>query len=94
MDTFPSSTYKGFDLYPLVYRYDPPREWHERRPDRSYNASVVICREGLDPVTAVARIFKVRAEQWESLGVAKRAAIQSGRDIVDGLVEGENLIGL
>ena len=94
MDTYPSLNYKGFDIYPLVYRYEAPRDWHERRPDRWYSASVVICKEGLNPAESEARVFTLRSEQWENLGGAKRAAIQSGHDIIDGLVEGQNLVGL
>lgn len=94
MDTSPSSSYKGFDFYPVVYRLDPPREWYERRPDRSYSASVVICREGQDPASEPARKFPLRAEAWEDLGAAERAAVMVGHDIVDGLVDGQDVSGM
>ncbi|MBY4898853.1 hypothetical protein [Cupriavidus sp. AU9028] len=84
MDSSPSSTYKGYDLYPLVYKYEPPREWHERRPDREYSASVVICEEGREPTQGVARVFGIRDEHWESLGAAKSAALKEGVRIIDG----------
>jgi len=94
MDNLPSASYKGFDLYPLVYRFDPPREWHERRPDRSYNASVVICREGKPPTAEHGRVFPLPAEQWESLGVAKRAAVKMGEQIIDNQIPGMTTAGL
>ncbi|RZT28869.1 hypothetical protein [Cupriavidus agavae] len=94
MDNYPAATSKGFDLYPLVYKYEPPREWHERRPDRSYCASVVICREGVSPSTESGRVFIVPGTQWSALGTAKRAAVQHGADIIDGLVSGESTAGL
>ncbi|KAI3589217.1 hypothetical protein D9X30_5864 [Cupriavidus sp. U2] len=94
MDTYPAANSKGFDIYPLVYKYDPPREWHERRPDRSYSASVVICREGFAPTADSGRVFQVPDAQWADLGVAKRAAVQHGADIIEGLVTGESLAGL
>lgn len=93
MGNSPSANYKGFDLYPLVYRYDPPREWHERRPDRSYSASVVICREGEEPTTGSGKVFALAAEQWESLGLAKRAAVRTGEQIIDGLIPGQSMAG-
>lgn len=94
MDNSPSSTYKGYDIYPLVYRYDPPREWHAPRPDRTYNAAVVICVEGHRPGAGRSRVFPVLEERWDSLGVAKRAAVKAGEDIIDGLIPGHTVVGL
>ncbi|TXI86540.1 hypothetical protein DFLDMN_004833 [Cupriavidus sp. H19C3] len=94
MDNFPASHANGFDIYPLVYRYDPPRQWNERRPDRAYSASVVICREGQQPSGENGRVFRLPEAQWESVGVAKRAAVQRGLDIIGGLVAGESTAGL
>ncbi|PLP99356.1 hypothetical protein [Cupriavidus pauculus] len=94
MDNIPAANSEGFDLYPLVYKYDPPREWHERRPDRSYSASVVICREGVAPSAESGRVFQVPDAQWEDLGAAKRAAVQHGADIIAGLISGTSLKGL
>lgn len=94
MDTYPASTVNGFDIYPLVYKYDAPREWNERRPDRSYSASVVICRQGESPSLENGRVFRLPEEQWESLGLAKRAAVQRGQDIIGGLVPGQSTAGL
>ncbi|MWL91545.1 hypothetical protein [Cupriavidus sp. SW-Y-13] len=94
MDNYPSANSKGFDLYPLVYKYEPPREWHERRPDRTYSASIVICREGIAPSAESGRVFLVPGVQWTDLGMAKRAAVQHGTDIIDGLVRGESTAGL
>src|SRR5690349_3223043 len=93
MDDAPSSNYKGFDIYPLVYKSDPTREWYERRPDRSYNVSVVICDEGSDPGGTSARVFPLPSDQWDSLGGAKRAAILGGQTIIDSLRPGESIGG-
>ncbi|WP_197329375.1 hypothetical protein [Ralstonia syzygii] len=89
MDAYPICRYKGFDIYPLIYRFDPPREWHERRPDRSYSASVIICQEGESPNAEHARIFRLEADQWDSIGTAKRAATKTAQDIIDGFVPGQ-----
>lgn len=94
MDPHPSANYKGFDLYPLAYPYDPPREWHKPRPDRSYIASILICRAGLPPDAEHGRVFPLPAMQWASLGAAKRAAVKEGENIIDGLVEGMTMAGM
>ncbi|GJG98162.1 hypothetical protein [Cupriavidus pauculus] len=94
MDTYPAANSNGFDLYPLVYKYDPPREWHERRPDRSYSASVVICREGIEPSAQSGRVFQVPDAQWADIGSAKRAAVQHGEDIIEGRITGGSIVGL
>nr|WP_231646732.1 MULTISPECIES: hypothetical protein [Ralstonia solanacearum species complex] len=86
VETCPASTYKGYDIYPLILRFDPPREWYERRPDRSYSASVMICDEGISPSARNARVYGVRVEQWDSVDCAKRAAIKTAEDIIDGVV--------
>lgn len=93
MDTFPTYRYKGFDIYPLIYRFDPPREWHERRPDRAYSVSVVICPEGESMEDTRSRVFRVGGEPWESVGAAKRAATQGAEDIINGLVPGQSMTG-
>ncbi|CAJ0852994.1 hypothetical protein R20233_00093 [Ralstonia sp. LMG 32965] len=91
MDAYPICRYKGFDVYPLIYLFDAPREWHERRPDRSYSASVLICDEGELPTTEHSRIFALPADHWESIGVAKRAAMKMAEAIIDGFVPGASI---
>ncbi|MHA6853412.1 hypothetical protein [Ralstonia pseudosolanacearum] len=92
MDAYPTCRYKGYDVYPLIYLFDPPREWHEQRPDRSYRASVLICHAGEPPSTEHSRIFRLQAAQWESIGTAKRAAAKMAEDIIDGFVPDQSMI--
>jgi len=94
VDSTPSATYKGFDIYPLVYRHDPPREWHAPRPDRTYNASVVICVEGHQPGAGRSRVFPVLAEPWEKIGAARRGVVKAAEDIINGLIPGQSVVGL
>lgn len=91
MDAYPTCRYKGYDVYPLIYLFDPPREWHERRPDRSCSASVMICLEGASPDAEHSRIFRLSGEPWESIGTAKRAAMEGAEDIIDGFVPGQSV---
>lgn len=92
VDAYPTCRYKGFDVYPLIYLFDPPREWHERRPDRTYRASVLICVAGEPPSAEHSRIFRLEADQWENIGTAKRAAAKMAEDIIDGFVPGSSMI--
>ncbi len=78
MEAHPSATYKGYDIYPLVYKHTAERAWGERRPGRSFEAAVVICREGLRPEGEQARTFRLSATPWESVGEARRASLCRG----------------
>jgi hypothetical protein len=94
VENYPAASSKGFDIYPLVYNMQQPRVWHQRRPDRAYGASVVICREGEKPTEHVGRVFRVPDENWTELGAARRAAVRRGEDIIAGLVPGVSLAGI
>ncbi|WP_029051580.1 MULTISPECIES: hypothetical protein [Burkholderiaceae] len=94
MDDNPAASSRGFDIYPLVYNMQHRRVWHQRRPDRAYGASVVICREGEKPTDLVSRVFRVPDENWTEMGAAKRAAVRRGEDIIAGLVPDASLAGI
>ena len=93
MDAYPTCRYKGFDVYPLIYLFDPPREWHERRherrPDRSCPASVLICQGGMPPGLEHSRIFALQADHWESIGIARQAATKMAEATIDGFAPGK-----
>ncbi|MDF3884464.1 hypothetical protein P3W83_18630 [Cupriavidus basilensis] len=94
MDDKPSASYKGFDIYPLVYQHATVREWHQPKADRSFNASVVICREGQRPGTEHSRVFPSSAKPWENIGAARRGMLSFAQDIIDGRVPGQTVGGL
>ncbi|AEG71041.1 MULTISPECIES: hypothetical protein [Ralstonia solanacearum species complex] len=94
MEAHPSATYKGYDIYPLVYKHTAERAWGERRPGRSFEAAVVICREGLRPEGEQARTFRLSATPWESVGEARRGALRYAEEIINGLVAGESVASL
>lgn len=95
LDNKPSATYKGFDLYPLVYRIPPVASWPRTKPDRTFNASVVICREGGRPDGEdPTRVFRIESAPWENIGSARRGAIEFGQRVIDGLVPGESVSAL
>ncbi len=94
MDAYPTATYKGFDLYPLVYKHVTERVWRERRPDRSFNAAVVICREGGHPEGEQARTFRLDAEAWDNVGAARRAVLRYAEEIINGTIPGQSVVSL
>lgn len=66
---------------------------HRRVSDRAtYSASVLICLAGEPPNTEHSRIFPLQANQWESIGMAKRAATKMAEDIIDGFVPDQFMV--
>ncbi|MDF3838405.1 hypothetical protein P3W85_36560 [Cupriavidus basilensis] len=91
MDNKPSASYKGFDIYPLIYPHVGERIGTQPRRDRSFNASVVICREGEKPGTEQSRVFPSSTKPWENIGAARRAMLSFAQEIIDGTVPGQAL---
>jgi hypothetical protein len=87
-------TYKGFDLYPLVYKHEVVRAWGEEMPDRSYDAAVMICREGHNPGTEHSRVFRYPAAPWQNVGTARRGVMAFAEKIIDGMIPGESVASL
>ncbi|WP_020202064.1 MULTISPECIES: hypothetical protein [Cupriavidus] len=94
MDTNPIASYKGYDLYPLVYKHAVVRNWPERRPDRTFDAAVVICREGGEPSGGQARTFRLDSTQWDNVGAARRGVLRYAEDIINGAVPGQSVVSL
>ncbi|GMG92448.1 hypothetical protein SGO26_28005 [Cupriavidus metallidurans] len=90
----PFAFYKGFDLYPLVYKNQPVQTWPRVKPDGRFNASIVICRTGYRPGSEHTRVFRLENTLWENIGTARRGAVQFGEDIINGLVAGESVVSL
>jgi hypothetical protein len=93
MSTLQSGIYKGFELYPLVFargfkRFDAHSKYAE-----GYDIAVRICRAG--PGANGSRVFRLDlADSVPDFGVARRAAYQRGRDIIDGKVDGASIADL
>jgi hypothetical protein len=94
MDNAPTAKYKGFDLYPLVYKIEPAQAWPRVKSDRTFKASVLICRDGEAPGGERSKVFRLEAAPWENVGTARRGAVRFGEDIINGLVEGESVAAL
>lgn len=94
MDVNPIASYKGFDLYPLVYKHAVVRTWPERRPDRTFDAAVVICREGGEPEGTQARTFRLDTVPWDNVGAARRGVVRYAEDIINGAIPGQSVVSL
>nr|WP_315598238.1 hypothetical protein [uncultured Cupriavidus sp.] len=94
MEAHPTASYKGYDIYPLVYRHAAERAWGEPRPDRSFEAAVVICREGLHPEGELARTFHLDAVPWDNVGAARRGVLRYAEEIIDGRIAGKSVASL
>lgn len=88
MNAYPT---RGYDLC-LVYGHAVVRAWRERRPDRSFNAAVVICREGEHLQVEQARTFRLYATPWDNAGAARRAVLRYAEDIINGAIPGQSLV--
>jgi hypothetical protein len=95
MDTTPAGQYKGFDIYPLAYQHERKARWPEAREDRSYNAAVMICREGMVPEPGQSQVFRLSGDrQFSNIGEARAAALRFAEGIIDGTVPEMSLAGL
>lgn len=94
MNSYPSATYKGFDLYPLVYKIEPVETWPRQKAERTFKASVMICREGHQPGTEHTRVYHMDPTPWDNVGTARRGAVKFGEDIINGLVPAESVTSL
>jgi hypothetical protein len=92
MTTLQLGTYKGFELHPLIFSRALARlELHSGHAE-GYDVAVRICRPGVEPGARGSRIFRLELEDAISdSGMARRAAYQRGRDIIDGKVDGESI---
>ncbi|WP_245005189.1 hypothetical protein [Paraburkholderia sacchari] len=86
-----SGIYKGFELYPLVFA----RMGEHSRRAEGYDVAVRICRPGAEAGSHGSRVFRLQLETAiTDFGMARSAACQRGRDIIDGKVNGESVADL
>jgi hypothetical protein len=88
------STYKGFEVRPLVY----PRTLASNRKMKNadgYDIAVRISRVGAGNEPEDGRVFRVVLEDsFTDFGDARRAASKYGEEIIDGHVAGESVADL
>jgi hypothetical protein len=95
MATAQPSTYKGYEVYPLVFQRTFSRFDAHSRYAEGYDVAVRVCRPGAESGTDGSRVFRLQLEDSLSdFGEARRAAYQRGKDIIDGKVDGASVADL
>ena len=83
-------SYKGYDLYPLVFSRKFERFDGHSRYAEGYDIAIRVCRAG--DRSGAGRVFKMDQQQaFVSFGTARRAAYRHGEDIIDGRGEGASV---
>jgi hypothetical protein len=95
MSTPQPTLYKGFELYPLVFARVFARFDAHSRSAEGYDIAVRICRPGVEAGASGSRVFRLQLENAiPDFGMARGAAYQRGRDIIDGKVDGASVADL
>jgi hypothetical protein len=95
MSADPFLLYKGYELHPLVFARTFNRFDGHSRYAEGYDIAVRICRPGAKSAAGASRVFRLNQEHaFSDFGVARRAARQQGKDIVDGKVVGASVVDI
>ncbi len=95
MPTRPLLLYRGYELHPLVFARTFSRFDGHSRYDEGYDIAVRICRPGAIATSAASRVFRPnQAHALSDFGMARRAARQHGKDIIDGKVSGSSVVDM
>lgn len=87
--------YKGYELHPLVFARTFNRFDGHSRYAEGYDIAVRICRPASVAGSPASRVFRLyRPDAYSDLGVARRAARQQGKDIIDGKVSGASVVDM
>jgi len=95
MSTHTLLLYKGYELHPLVFARTFRRFDGHSRYAEGYDVAVRICRPGATATSAASRVFRLdNPHAFSDFGMARRAARQQGKDIIDGKVTGASVIDM
>ncbi len=95
MSTYPLLLYKGYELHPLVFARTFNRFDGHSRYAEGYDIAVRICRPAAIAASPASRVFQFnQPHTFSDFGVARRAARQHGKDIVDGKVSGASVVDM
>lgn len=84
-------SYRGFDIYPLIYSHQPRRPDGSRDHGTGFDASVKITRRNGDDV-ADSRVFRVTiGAPFADAGDARRASALFAEQLIDGKIDGQSL---
>ena len=88
-------SYRGLEIYPLVYPHQPKGLDGIRHDDAGFDAAVRICRRGSDDTLTSSRVFHVPSgSPFGASGDARLAGASYAERVIDGMVAGQSVAGL
>lgn len=90
-------SYRGFDIYPLIYSHQPRRADGSRDTAGGFDASVKICRRDAssDQTETSGQVFKVTSgAPFADAGDARRASALFAEQLIDGKIAGKSINSL
>ena len=87
--------YKGYEVHPLAFPRTFNRFDGHSRYAEGYDVAVRIFRPASIAASPASRVFRLdQPHAFSDLGVARRAARQQGKDIIDGKVSGASVVDM
>lgn len=87
-------SYRGLEIYPLVYPHQPRGIDGARHYDSGFDASVKISRRGADDSLS-SLVFQVPSRSpFGAAGDARMASTSYAEQVIDGMVAGQSIAGL
>lgn len=87
-------SYRGFDIFPLIYSHQPRRPDGSRDYAGGFDASVKICRRENNEA-AEGLVFKVTiGAPFADAGDARRASALFAEQLIDGKIAGQSIAAL
>ncbi|MGA7780775.1 MAG: hypothetical protein WCA85_24165 [Paraburkholderia sp.] len=88
-------SYRGLEIYPLVYPHQPRSADGARHYDAGFDAAVKISRRGTDNMPSTSRVFRVPSTSpFSTTGGARMASANYAEQVIDGMVAGQSIVGL
>jgi hypothetical protein len=88
-------SYRGLEIYPLIYPHKPRGADGSRHYDSGFDAAVKISRRGIDDSTTTSRVYRVPGESpFSGSGEARLASMRYAEQLIDGGVAGESIADL
>ncbi|MDR6412418.1 hypothetical protein [Paraburkholderia terricola] len=88
-------SYRGLEIYPLVYPHQPSGLDRVRHYDAGFDAAVRISRRGADDTVTGSRVFRVPSRSpFGAAGDARIASANYAEQVIDGMVAGQSIAGM
>ncbi|OAJ62262.1 hypothetical protein A6V36_21630 [Paraburkholderia ginsengiterrae] len=85
-------TYRGLEIYPLVYPHNPRSATGSYDYDAGFDAAVRICRRGANDTLTASRVFRVpHPAPFGKAGEARKASSNYAERLIDGQVDGQTV---